>query len=117
MNPKGAAAAGARGPGKLPGPPAPDVRPALDGPLEGFLDELRAGRRLSGNTVDAYARDLADYRAFALRHGLAGWSEVTPTFVDGYFALLLKRGLSGATVARRRSALRGFHAWLAAGLG
>ena len=35
-----------------------------------------------------------------------------PTFVDAYFALLLKRGLSGATVARRRSALRGFHAWL-----
>jgi integrase/recombinase XerD len=93
------------------------ARPALDGPLEGFLDELRTGRRLSDNTVNAYARDLADYRAFALRHGLSGWPEATFTFVDGYFALLLKRGLSGATVARRRSALRGFHAWLARGAG
>jgi integrase/recombinase XerD len=89
--------------------------PALDGPLEGFLDELRSGRRLSEHTVDAYARDLADYRAFAVRHGLRGWPEATTTFADAYFALLLKRGLSNATVARRRSALRGFHAWLARG--
>jgi integrase/recombinase XerD len=82
---------------------------ALDRPIEAFLDELRTGRRLSPRTLDAYARDLADYRAFAERHRLADWSEVSTTFVDGYFAWLLKRGLSGATVARRRSALRGFH--------
>ena len=114
MSPQGASAAATRKAGKL---PRPVVLPALDGPLEGFLDELRTGRRLSDNTVNAYARDLADYRAFALGHRLAGWSEVTSTFVDGYFARLLKRGLSGATVARRRSALRGFHAWLARGAG
>ncbi|HTM57023.1 MAG TPA: tyrosine recombinase [Candidatus Udaeobacter sp.] len=88
--------------------------PALDPSLEGFLDHLRTGRRMSANTVDAYARDLSDYRTFALRHALTGWNQVTPAFVDGYFALLMKRGLSGATVARRRSALRGFHAWLEA---
>jgi integrase/recombinase XerD len=96
---------------------APGATPALDAPLEHFLEELRAGRRLSGNTVDAYARDLADYRAFAVRHGLGGWAEAGPTFLDAYFALLLKRGLSAATVARRRSALRGFHAWLGRGSG
>ncbi len=114
MSPGGAIATAARKPGKL---QRPAVLPALDGPLEGFLDELRGGRRLSDNTVNAYARDLADYRAFASGHGLRGWPEVTTTFVDAYFALLLKRGLSGATVARRRSALRGFHAWLARGAG
>jgi integrase/recombinase XerD len=92
--------------------PARAVSPALDQGVHGFLDELHKGRRLSHNTLDAYARDLADYRAFAARHGLADWTEVTPIFLDAYFALLLKRGLSGATVARRRSALRGFHAWL-----
>jgi len=112
VSPKGATAPAARRTGKL---PRPAVLPALDGPLEGFLDELRAGRRLSDHTVNAYAGDLADYRAFALHHRLAGWPEASATFVDAYFALLLKRGLSGATVARRRSALRGFHAWLARG--
>ena len=86
---------------------------ALDGPAEAFLDQLRTGRRLSPHTLDAYARDLADYTGFARGHGLADWSEASATLVDGYLISLLKRGLAGATVARRRSALRGFHAFLA----
>lgn len=85
---------------------------ALDPPLEAFIDQLRTGRRLSPNTVDGYGRDLVDYRAFARQHRLSSWREATPVFVDAYFATLMKRGLSGRTVARRRSALRGFHAFL-----
>ncbi|HET7226996.1 MAG TPA: site-specific integrase, partial [Candidatus Eisenbacteria bacterium] len=93
-------------------PVEPAVRDALDRPIEAFLDELRTGRRLSENTLDAYARDLADYRAFARRHRLARWDEAGVTFVDGYFAHAFRRGLSGATLSRRRSALRGFHRFL-----
>ncbi|HEX5635368.1 MAG TPA: site-specific tyrosine recombinase [Gemmatimonadales bacterium] len=85
----------------------------LTAPIDGWLDELRRGRRLSPRTVDAYGRDLADYAAFAQRHQLAGWAEATLTFVDGYFASLERRGLSSATVSRRRSTLRGFHGFLA----
>ena len=75
---------------------------ALAAPVEGFLDELRRGRRLSPRTVDAYAHDLSDYSGFAAHHKLRGWDEATATFVDGYFA----------TLARRRSTLKGFHAFL-----
>ena len=88
----------------------PRLPESLDRPLEAFLDELRTGRRLSPRTLDAYARDLRDYAEFALAHGVRQWSDATSTLLGGYFAILLKRGLSGATVARRRSALRGFHA-------
>lgn len=95
---------------KVAAPPvARAATPALDRPIEAFLDELRTGRRLSDHTLDAYARDLADYRGFAVRHRLKDWTEATTTFVDGYFAWLLRRGLAATTVARRRSALRGFH--------
>lgn len=83
---------------------------AMDSPLEAFLDELRTGRRLSPRTLDAYAHDLRDYAGFAARRGIAAWDEATPALADAYFASLMKRGLSGATLARRRSALRGFHA-------
>jgi integrase/recombinase XerD len=86
---------------------------ALDGAREAFLDQLRTGRRLSPHTLDAYARDLTDYSAFALGQGLGDWSEAGVHLVDGYLVSLLKRGLAGSTVARRRSALRGFHAFLA----
>src|SRR5207247_6746227 len=76
------------------------------------LAELRVGRRLSPHTLDAYARDLGDYAAFAGEQGLVSWSEASLTFVDAYFAGLSRRRLSTATVSRRRSALRGFHAFL-----
>ena len=93
--------------------PALALARALRGPLDSFLDELRTGRRLSPRTVDAYAADLEDYLRFAGRHALRDWSEAGATFVDGYFASLARRHLAGSTVARRRSALRGFHAHLA----
>ena len=86
--------------------------PRLVAAIDGWLDELRRGRRLSPRTVDAYARDLGDYSAFAGHHKLGTWNEATTTFVDGYFATLERRGLSTATLARRRSTLRGFHAFL-----
>ena len=85
----------------------------LVAPIDGWLDELRRGRRLSPRTVDAYGRDLADYVAFAAHHRLSDWEEATLTFVDGYFASLERRGLSSSTVSRRRSTLRGFHGFLA----
>ncbi|MCC6349026.1 MAG: tyrosine recombinase [Candidatus Eisenbacteria bacterium] len=93
-------------------PNAPGT-PGLVPALEAWLDEVRKGRRLSPRTVDAYRRDLEDYRTFACSHHLAGWGEANVTFVDGYFASLQRRGLSAATVARRRSTLRGFHSFLA----
>lgn len=115
VRPRGVATTGApvrRGPGR-PAAERPEPPRALSRPVEAFLDELRGGRRLSPRTLDSYARDLADYTTFATRTGLASWREAGRTFVDGYFASLARRGLAGATVARRRSALRGFHAMLA----
>ncbi len=98
-----------------PPPPAPVSRvpSPLQPAIEAWLDELQKGRRLAERTLDAYRRDLADYHAFARVHRLADWREASHTFVDGYFAALRQRELSGATVARRGSSLRGFHAFLA----
>ena len=89
---------------------APD--PALCGPIEAYLDELRTGRRLSPHTLDAYARDLSDYLEFAGHHRLGSWSEATPTFVEAYFVTLARRGLAAGTVGRRRSSVRGLHTYL-----
>ncbi len=106
------ATAARRGPGR---PPAERPAPprAIARAVDVFLDELRGGRRLSPRTLDSYARDLADYAAFATRMGLSSWREADRTFVDGYFGWLSRRGLATATVARRRSVMRGYHAMLA----
>src|SRR2546423_3026574 len=85
---------------------------ATDGLAEGmekYLEFIRKVRPLSRNTVEAYEDDLRDYCAFARRHRISSWNEATATFIDGYFAHLSLRRVAAATLARRRSAIRGFH--------
>ncbi|WP_374578098.1 tyrosine recombinase [Phenylobacterium sp.] len=76
--------------------------------IEAFL-EMMAGERASArNTLTAYARDLADAQAFLKPrgHDLAG---AAAEEIEAYFAALSDRGLSPATAARRRSAVRQFY--------
>ncbi|MET3528459.1 site-specific tyrosine recombinase XerD [Phenylobacterium koreense] len=79
-----------------------------EGWAEAFL-EMMAGERASArNTITAYGKDLADAGAFLRARGsdLAGASAAD---VEAYFAALSDRGLSPATAARRRSAVRQFY--------
>ncbi|MFN3687748.1 tyrosine recombinase [Salinarimonas sp.] len=76
-----------------------------------FLDMLAAERGAAANTLDAYARDLDDYRAHLAQAGL-GPLEARAEHVAGFLASLAERGLSPATSARRLSAVRQFHKFL-----
>lgn len=88
-----------------PGLPAP--APAAG--IEAFLEMLAAERGVSANTLDAYQRDLADFAAFiAAQPGppAAGPLGATQDQIGAYALDLSRRGLSAATLRRRRSALR-----------
>lgn len=76
--------------------------------IENFLEMLSAERGARANTLDAYARDLADAR-MEMRGGLG---TASADAVEGYIAGLAKRGLSPATARRRISALRQFYRFL-----
>ena len=76
--------------------------------IEAFLEMLSAERGARANTLDAYARDLEDARAY-VRGGLATASAEA---IEAYVAGLAKRGLSAATARRRISALRQFYRFL-----
>ena len=69
---------------------------------------MAAERAAAANTLKAYAKDLADADGFLKREGadLAGASAEA---VEAYFADLGARGLSPATAARRRAAVRQFY--------
>lgn len=75
--------------------------------IDAFLEMMAVERAAARNTLTAYARDLADARLFlATRGDLDG---AAAEDVEAYFADLGARGLSPATAARRRSALRQFY--------
>ena len=80
----------------------------MHGWVEAFL-EMRAGERASArNTITAYGKDLADAEAFLKARG-SDLSKAGAVEIEAYFAALSDRGLSPATAARRRSAVRQFY--------
>ncbi|HZV85534.1 MAG TPA: tyrosine recombinase [Brevundimonas sp.] len=73
--------------------------------IEAFLEMMAVERDASPHTLAAYARDLADAEA-----GVAGGlMQADETGVEAWYAGLARRGLSPATQARRRSAVRQFY--------
>jgi len=81
--------------------------------LEEFLTALIAERGLATNTVDAYRRDLKQYRHFLVEIGVGSIDEVTPPVVTGYVASMRDLGAAEATVSRKIAAVRGLHRFLA----
>lgn len=75
---------------------------------EAFLEMMAVERAAARNTLTAYSRDLADAAGFLAgrRRDLA---DAQAEDVEAYFADLAARGLSAATAARRRAAVRQFY--------
>ncbi len=82
-----------------------------------FLRHLADERQLSGNTVEAYARDLGQLSQFLTEYlGHPNWSwsddEVDRLALRGFMGWLGRRGLTKRTVGRKLSATRSFFAFL-----
>ena len=86
---------------------APQPRPDVTPQIEAFLEMMAVERDAAPNTLAAYGRDLADAEATLGKTG--GLMGADSQAVEGWFAGLSQSGLSAATAARRRSAVRQFY--------
>jgi integrase/recombinase XerD len=81
--------------------------------VEAFLEMMSAERGAAKNTIAAYRRDLTDYCGFLGRRNTgptaAGREQVTQ-----YLAFLDAEGIAASSSARKLSAIRQFHKFLAA---
>ena len=94
-------------------PPTPTRPP--DGEVDQFLEHLAKERDVSPNTVQAYARDLADYTRFLEQHyGERAWSweGVDRLAMRGFMGHMARRGLARRSTARALSAVRSFYRWM-----
>ncbi len=82
--------------------------------LDLFIGYLRAERGLAGRTVEAYARDLAEYLRALKKTGVQAPDGISPTHVRRHLDALADRGLSARSRARHLAALRVFHRFLLA---
>lgn len=87
--------------------PAPTPAP-LAGWIASFIEEL-AGRGRMANTLDAYRSDLAQFSIFA---GVDSPAAVTEAHVRDWLASRKTKGDGPSSIARKRSAVRNFFAYL-----
>ncbi|WP_421762369.1 site-specific tyrosine recombinase XerD [Devosia sp.] len=81
--------------------------------VDAFLEMMSAERGAAKNTIAAYRRDLGDYSAFLGRRG-AALTSASREHVTQYLASLEAEGLAASSSARKLSAIRQFHKFLAA---
>jgi integrase/recombinase XerD len=92
-----------------------EIRDAVDRAfwLEGFRDYLSLEAGHSGNTVEAYLRDLRRLGEFALARGIREPGRVTRSHLRDFVYMLKDLGLSAATIRRSVSAIRTYYGFLA----
>lgn len=81
--------------------------------LEGFRDFLALEGGKSGNTTEAYLKDLRRFAEYAASRGVTAPQAVTRTFLRSFVFALKDLGLSTATIRRQISAIRTYFAFLA----
>ena len=80
--------------------------------IDGYLAYLRDVRRMSPNTVESYARDLAALSAFAEKQGLEA-TDLDRRMLEAFVRSLMAGGLSPRSTARAVACVRGFYKFLA----
>ncbi len=91
-----------------------DTQSVFDSAMALYLEELRVARRSSPHTVSNYARDLKAIAASAQARGIDGWQALRSDDVRAIIAEQHRSGISGRSLARRLSALRGLYNFLLA---
>lgn len=76
-----------------------------------YLDYLRDVRRMSANTVESYARDLASLEVFAEKRGTAA-EALDRSALEAHVRAMRTSGLSPRSVARAAAAIRGYFKFL-----
>ncbi|MCC5957839.1 tyrosine recombinase XerC [Roseinatronobacter sp. S2] len=86
--------------------------------LQTWLDQMRALHDASDHTLDGYTRDVGGFLGFlALHHGgaqgVSVLGRVTLSDMRAWMASERARGISGRSLARQLSAVKGFARWVA----
>ncbi len=80
--------------------------------IDDFLIHLQVERRMSVHTLDAYRRDLAGLRDWALTRSEDDPSTLRTEDIRAFIAAEHRRGLSPKSLQRRLSACRSYYQWL-----
>jgi integrase/recombinase XerC len=80
--------------------------------LDAYCMHLRSERQVSVHTLDNYRRDLDKVLAFCSKEGIADWAALDIQRLRRLVGKLHQQGLSGRSISRLLSAVRGLYRYL-----
>ena len=83
----------------------------LQGMMKDFLMYLQTVRGLSVRTLEAYTNDLSHFANYCSNHGICP-EKANARQVQGFIADLSFEHMSGISINRKLSSIRGFYRWL-----
>lgn len=84
----------------------------LNRSIDDFISYLRMERRLSANTLSAYAGDMTRFIDFLEKQNINSFAGVTNSLITEYLAALRNEGLKERSAARNLAALRSLFKYL-----
>lgn len=80
--------------------------------IDCFIDFLNNEKKSSKNTIDAYIRDLGNFKSHIDRSDVSSFEDINVDFLEEYKNSLIKKGLSISSISRNFSALRSLFQYL-----
>jgi integrase/recombinase XerD len=84
----------------------------LDAAIDEYLTALITERGLAKNTIEAYRRDLTQYRDYLAGEDATTVEDIDARLVTSFVAVLRDLGAAEGTVSRKIAAIRGMHRFL-----
>ncbi len=85
---------------------------SINSAIQSYLEELSGLRRVSGNTLTAYKKDLAQFAEFCSELNLDSVVQITEKKIRLFLIKLNEQNLSRTTIGRKLSAIRGLMGFL-----
>lgn len=84
----------------------------IENDINDFIDYLNLERRLSRNTYLSYKNDLMDYLEYLDKRKISNLSKIEKKDIENYLEFLGKNDLMVSSIARKLTAIKGFHKYL-----
>ncbi len=84
----------------------------LDVILEDYIEYIRNDKGLSSNTLDAYIRDLKQFKEYLDSNNFKSTIDVNKTIIITYLMDLQRNGKAASTISRNLASIRCYYQYL-----
>lgn len=80
--------------------------------MKNYLNYMKNEKKLSSNTLEAYVRDITQFKDFLAQNQIEQYAETNKTTIITYLMALQKSGRATSTISRNLASLRCFYQYL-----